>query len=80
MALKYKVNILKALKEAGYSSTRLRKEKIMGEATLQRLRHNKSVSFDVLSKLCYLLNCKLEDILIYVEDTECEIDSSNEVR
>ncbi len=77
MAIHYKVDILKTLKEAGYSSTRLRKEKLIGEATIQRLRHNQSVSFDVLSKICDLLNCGIEDILIYIKDLEEETSSEN---
>lgn len=78
MSIQYKIDILKALKEAGYSSTRLRKEKIIGEATIQRLRHKQSVSFDVLSKLCDLLNCQIEDILIYRKDkAEALEDSAN---
>lgn len=70
MPIKYKIDVLKELKEKGYSSTRLRKEKILGEATIQRLRHNKSVSFEVLSKLCGLLDCNVEDILINVNNDE----------
>lgn len=68
MSIQYKVDILKALKNAGYSSSRLRKEKIIGEATIQRLRHKQSVSFEVLSKICDLLNCQIEDILVYIKD------------
>lgn len=63
MPIKYKIDVLAALKEKGYSTTRLRKEKIIGEATIQRIRHKQSVSFDVLSKICYLLDCDIGDIL-----------------
>lgn len=72
MSIEYKIDVLKALKEAGYSSSKLRKDKIIGEATIQRLRHKQSVSFDVLSKICDLLNCNIEDILIYVKDNTLE--------
>lgn len=72
MSIEYKIDILKALKEAGYSSSKLRKDKIIGEATIQRLRHKQSVSFEVLSKICDLLNCNIEDILIYVKDDALE--------
>lgn len=72
MSIEYKIDVLKALKEAGYSSSKLRKEKIIGEATIQRLRHKQSVSFEVLSKICDLLNCNIEDILIYVKDDTLE--------
>lgn len=72
MAIEYKIDVLKSLKEVGYSSAKLRKEKIMGEATIQRLRHKQTVSFDVLSKLCYLLNCEIGDILVYKKDNTLE--------
>lgn len=65
MPVDYKIDILAALKEKGYTSTRIRKEKIIGQATLQRLRHKQSVSFEVLSKLCELLECDVGDILVY---------------
>lgn len=72
MPIKYKIDVLAALKEKGYSTTRLRKEKIIGEATIQRIRHKQSVSFDILSKLCYLLDCDIGDILTNEEYVEGE--------
>ena len=68
MSVEYKINVMQALKEAGYSSTRLRNEKIIGEATMQRLRHKQSVSYEVLGKLCELLQCQIGDILVYIPD------------
>ena len=35
MPIKYRVDVIAALKEAGYNTSRIRKEKIMGEAMLQ---------------------------------------------
>lgn len=70
MPIKYKIDVLAALKEKGYSTTRIRKEKLIGEATMQRLRHKQSVSFDVLSKLCLLLECDIGDILTNEEEQE----------
>ena len=66
MPIQYKIDVMKALKEKGYSSTRIRKEKLIGEATIQRLRHQQSVSYEVLAKLCELLECNVGDILEYV--------------
>lgn len=68
MPIKYKIDVLAALKAAGYSSTRIRKEKIIGEATMQRLRHKQSVSYEVLAKLCELLRCQPGGILEYVPE------------
>lgn len=68
MPVQYKINVLEALKKKGYTTARIRKEKLIGEATVQRLRHSKSVSYDVLAKLCELLDCQPGDILEYVPD------------
>ncbi len=68
MPVQYKINVLAALKEKGYTTSRIRKEKLIGEATVQRLRHNQSVSYEVLAKLCELLDCQPGDILEYVPD------------
>lgn len=68
MPVQYKIDVMAALKAAGYSSTRLRREKLIGEATMQRLRHKQSVSYDVLAVICKLLNCQPGDILEYVPD------------
>jgi 4-hydroxy-tetrahydrodipicolinate reductase len=45
MAIVYKIDVLKALKEAGYNTSRLRKDKIMGEATIQKIRENAFFTF-----------------------------------
>ena len=66
----YKINVLDALKENGYSSYKLRKEKIFGEATLQKFRKKEYINFDNLNKLCELLNCQISDIIEYVKEDE----------
>lgn len=64
----YKIDVLEKLKDKGFTTYRLRKEKIIGEATIQRLREKKSVSFEVLSLLCELLECDLDYIIGYVKE------------
>ena len=63
MPLRYKIDVLAALKEAGYSSYRLRKERLLSESTLQKLRNGIIVSTDVIEQLCELLNCQPGDLL-----------------
>ena len=63
MPLRYKIDVLAALKEVGYSSYRLRKEKLLSESTLQKLRDGIIVSTDVIEQLCGLLNCQPGDLL-----------------
>lgn len=70
MAIKYKIDIMKALKEAGYTSYALRKEKIFGEATMTKFRRSEYINFENLNMLCKLLNCQPADIIEYIPDEE----------
>ena len=68
MPIKYKIDVLAALKAAGYSTYRLRKEKILAERTLQQFRNGDIVSNENLSRVCELLRCQPGDILEYVPE------------
>ena len=70
MALKYKIDVLEALKNKGYTSYRIRTEKIFGERQMQQLRNGEIVSHACISKLCELLNCQPGDLLEYVPDED----------
>lgn len=63
MKLCYKIDVLAALKAKGYSTYRLRKEKIFGEAIVQKFRNCDGVGWDTLETLCNLLNCQPSDII-----------------
>jgi len=69
MPMQYKIDVLAALKEKGYTSYRLRKEKLLGERVIQQLRDKSPVSWEVLTRLCQLLDCQPGDLLEYREDT-----------
>lgn len=66
MAMSYKVNVLQALKEKGYNTNRLRKERLIAEASIQALREERPISWANIEKLCSLLECQPGDILVYV--------------
>lgn len=70
MPVTYKIDILPALKAAGYNTTRLRREKILSESTIQALRTNKMVSIENISRICSMLQCQPGDIIEYVEEGE----------
>lgn len=59
----YKIDILKALSEKGFTSTRMRKEKIMSEATMQNLRKGKGITTDTINTICIILRCQPSDII-----------------
>ena len=68
MPIRYKIDILAALKEAGYNTTRLRKEKLLSEGMIQSLREDKYISLQNLSKICELLDCQPGDLIEYVKE------------
>lgn len=68
MPIRYKVNVLEKLKEAGYSTFRLRKEKLMGEATIQKIRNGELLSWSNMEVICNLLNCQPGELVEYIKE------------
>ena len=68
MPLRYKIDVLQTLKEKGYNTGVLRKNKLLSEGALQRLRHSEPVSWSNIEQLCKLLECQPGDILTYMPD------------
>ena len=68
--LTYKIDVLETLKEAGYSTTRLRKEKLLGENAIQSIRKNEMVGIIALEKICSILDMQPGNIIKYVADKQ----------
>lgn len=68
MAIVYKIDVLKELKEAGYNTSRLRKDKLIGEATIQKMREGQLVSWATIDTICALLNCNVGDVVEYQKE------------
>ena len=59
----YKFDVLNELKEAGYSSYRLRDEKLLSESTIQKLRKGDMVAISNLDTICRLLRCQPGEVI-----------------
>ncbi len=57
------IEIMKRLSDNGWSSYRLRKEKLIGSATLDRIRNNESITTETIDVICRLCNCQPGDIM-----------------
>ena len=68
MAIQYKADVLALLKAAGYPSTRIRAEKLLGQSYVQQLRKGELISWAALNTVCRLLDCQPGDLLEYVAD------------
>ena len=65
--LQYKIDVLETLKENGYNTNRIRKEKIIGENALQKIRNGEMVGIKTLDQLCAALDMQPGNIIKYVE-------------
>ena len=68
MSFRYKVNIMDELKQKGYSSTRLRREKLLGESYMSQIRRGDMISWAALDMVCTLLECQIGDIIEHITD------------
>lgn len=66
--IRYKVDVLAKLKEAGFTSYRLRKEKILGESVLTKLRNGNLLSWHELDIICHLLKCQPGDLVQHIDE------------
>ncbi len=62
--IRYKIDVLQALKEAGYTTYRLQKEKLISAGTVQKIRSgDTSLSIDKVNVICDLLECQPGELL-----------------
>ena len=61
--------LYRTMKEKGVTTYTLIQKYGVSRSLLDRLKHNKPISTVTLNDLCSMLQCKVEDILVYIEDT-----------
>ncbi len=60
--------LYETLKQKNISTYKLIKDYNISRGLLDRLRHNKPISTVTLNDLCSILNCRVQDILVYIKD------------
>ena len=68
MSLQYKIDILEALKNKGYTTYVLRKENLLSQSTIQKLREKKGLAWENIENLCRMLECDIGDLFEFVPD------------
>ena len=58
------------LKKKGVSTYKLREDCGIDSKTVRRLKANDNIETKTLSKLCAALDCKIEEIMEYVPDSD----------
>ena len=69
-SIRYRVDVLEALKSAGWSTYRIKQTHVLAEATLQKIRRGEPVSWLQMARLCGLLDCQPGELLEYVPDVD----------
>lgn len=64
----YKLNVLEALNQKGFTTYKLRKEKLLGERAIQLLREGTLVSWKTIDTICRLLQCQPGDLICYLHN------------
>lgn len=58
------------MEEKGVSTYALINHYGISSRTINNLRHNKSITLYTMEKLCKILNCQAESIVVFLADTE----------
>ena len=58
----------RTMKKKGITTYRLINDYNISRSLLDRLKHNKPISTVTLNDLCIILDCRVEDILVYIKD------------
>lgn len=66
MGFSYKP-LWKLLIEKNMTKEELRVELKVSSATIAKMGKGENVSMDVINRICSLFECKVEDIIVYVE-------------
>lgn len=56
------------MEKKGISTYKLREDCGIDSKTVRRLKANENIETKTINKLCLALNCRVEDIMEYVED------------
>ena len=77
MPIKYD-KLLKLLEEKGYTSYRIRKEKVLGQATLTAIKNGTGgLDHRSIARLCEVLHCQPGDLMEYQEEPQPPATDSN---
>ena len=62
--------LYRTMREKGVSTYKLINQFGVSRSLLDRLKHNKPISTVTLDDLCRFLDCRVEDVMLYIPDEE----------
>lgn len=67
----YKIDVVEALAKKGFNSYKMKKDGLMSQGTLQKLKNKENVTLETLNTVCCMLQCNIGDV-IEIEMTDDE--------
>ena len=71
--IRYKFDIMQALRDRGYDSKKIKTERILSQATITAIKRGGNITTDTLNRLCIILRVQPSDILEVVPTDEEKI-------
>lgn len=60
--------LYKTMKEKGFTTYKLINEYGISRSLIDRLKHNRPITTVTLNDLCTILDCRVEDVMVYTKD------------
>ena len=60
--------LYKTMKEKCFTTYKLINEYGISRSLIDRLKHNRPITTVTLNDLCTILDCKVEDVMVYIKD------------
>jgi len=76
--IKFKIDVMQALKEKGYNTSIIRNNKLLGENALQQIRQGGVPGIKSLNAICNMLKKQPGALLEWTPDPEPASDQENE--
>lgn len=66
--------LYQTMKQKGITTYKLINQYHVSRSLLDRLKHNKPISTVTLNDLCTILDCRVEDVLVYCKNENTDLD------
>ena len=70
--------MIKKFDEAGLNSYKIKKDKIIGTVTYQKIKHGGDIDTRTIARMCKFFDCQPGDPLDYVPDDEADKEESED--
>lgn len=60
--------LYRTMKEKGFTTYKLINEYGISRSLIDRLKHNRPITTVTLNDLCTILDCRVEDVMVYTKD------------